>query len=148
MIVGQLWLQLVDYHNALDEALPRAAINGAERYAAHITDLMDDPHTRTYVALGENALIGYVTGMILDMRPEMFEEETSGMISDIYVVPDHRNQGVGMALVRAMEGFFASRGVTYYEWFVASANVRGQAFWQQLGGREMVVRMRTHIHEQ
>lgn len=143
--IGQLWLQLVAYHRALDAAMPEAAVDGAQRYAARLRSLLDDPHSRTFVAVEDERIIGYVTGMIVDMRPEMFAEEVIGFIGDIYVVEDRRGCGTGRALVRAMEQFFASRGVLQYEWFVATANVAGQAFWRRLGARDVVLRMRNQI---
>ena len=145
--VGRLWEQLVGYHRSLDDAMPQAAPDGGERYAVRVESFLNDAHTRTYVAEVDGAIVGYVTGMILDMRPEMFVEEVSGMIGDIFVLETHRKQEVGKALVRAMEGFFASRGIRYYEWFVATANVEGRAFWETLGGRNVVTRMRAEIIE-
>lgn len=143
--IGQLWLQLVSYHRDLDAIMPEAAPDGAQRYAARLTSLLHDPHNRTFVAVEGDTVIGYVTGMIVDMRPEMFVEEVLGFIGDIFVDPAHRGRGVGRALVRAMEQFFASRGVFQYEWFVATANQDGQSFWRKLGAREVVIRMRNQI---
>jgi predicted acetyltransferase len=143
-----LWEKLVAYHRALDSAMPQAASDGGERYAHRVENFLGDAHTRTYVAEVDGNIVGYVTGMILDMRPEMFVEEVSGMIGDIFVVESHRKQEVGKALVQAMEGFFSSRGIRYYEWFVATANEDGRAFWRSLGGRDVVTRMRAEIIEE
>jgi GNAT superfamily N-acetyltransferase len=143
--IGALWSQLVDYHRALDSNMPEAAADGVQRYAARIASLLDDPQTRTYVAEVNERIVGYITGTIADMRPEVFAEEVVGFIGDVFVEEGSRGIGIGHALVQAMEQFFASRGVLNYEWHVASANTAGQAFWRRLGGQDVVIRMRNRV---
>lgn len=143
--IGVLWSQLVAYHRSLDAVMPEAAQDGPQRYAARIQSLLNDPYSRTYVAVVDGEIVGYITGMIADMRLEMFAAEVTGFIGDVFVDEANRERGIGRALVRAMEQFFASRNVFEYEWFVASANAAGQAFWRSLGAREVVVRMRNRV---
>lgn len=143
--IGELWAELVAYHRSLDAAMPEAAHDGPERYAARILSLLEDSYSRTYVAVVDDRIVGYITGMIADMRLDVFTTEVTGFIGDVFVEEVSRGRGIGEALVRAMEQFFASRGVFDYEWFVASANEAGQAFWRSLGAREVVIRMRNRV---
>jgi GNAT superfamily N-acetyltransferase len=143
--IGELWAQLVAYHRSLDAAMPEAAHDGPQRYAARILNLLEDSYSRTYVAVVDEQIVGYITGMIADMRLEMFTAEVTGFIGDVFVEEASRGRGIGEALVRAMEQFFASRDVFEYEWFVASSNIDGQKFWRSLGAREIVIRMRNRV---
>lgn len=143
-IVG-LWQQLVAYHQQLDSAMPVPAPDGAARYAYRITDSLRDAYAKTVVAEDEGRIIGYITAMIYDMMPEVFVSELAGMVGDIYVVPESRTQGVGRALVESVEAWFRLRGVRYYEWYTATSNERGRAFWYGVGGRSLMQRMRKTL---
>ncbi len=143
--IGHMWLQLVEYHNALSPDLPHAAPNGAEMYARRLASRLHDSHTRVLVAEKEDTLVGFVMGVIVDMVPEMFIEETAGFLADIYVEPAYRSQGVGRALVDGLSAWFRTRGVQYVEWYVADSNREGWAFWKAIGGREVITRMRINL---
>ncbi len=143
--VARLWESLVDYHRQLDADLPPAAPQGARRYARRLLDRIDDPMTRVLVADVDGMVVGYVLGVVVDLAPEMFMQEASGFLADIYVDQAYRRQGVGRALVEALVAWFAQRGLHYYEWHVAALNQESVAFWRSLGGREVMLRMRGEI---
>lgn len=143
--IGRLWEALVNYHNGLDNDLPRAAPDGARLYAQRIIGRLDDTHTRVFVAEEDGRVVGYVLCVIVDMSPEMFAQTLGGFLADIYVEEAYRRQGIGRALVAAVVEWFRSRGVSYYEWYVAAHNQAGQDFWQALGGRSVMVRMRASL---
>ena len=48
-------------------------------------------------------------------------------------------------LVQKLADWFRSEGVGYFEWHVAARNPEGVRFWQALGGREVMLRMRTDL---
>ncbi|MCU0511693.1 MAG: GNAT family N-acetyltransferase [Anaerolineae bacterium] len=141
--IGALWLQLAEYHRGLDDRMPVPAADGAQRYASRIASSLADTHTRVYVAEVDGQPVGYVMGVIVDLLPEMFVEERAGFLADIFVLPSYRQQGTGRALVQALRGWFRARGITHFEWYVASANTAGIAFWQAVGGAEVMLRMRA-----
>lgn len=142
--IGELWLQLLAYHRQIDpENMPEPAPDGARRYAVRVGDSLDDTHTRVFVAEDDGRVVGYVMGVIVDMVPETFIAARSGFLADIYVLSDYRGQGVGRALVEAFRGWLQGRGVTHYEWFVAEKNAEARAFWQKVGGIDVMIRMRA-----
>ena len=144
--VGTLWQELVDYHVQVDTRLPLAVPNGGQRYARRLYDKLDDPYARLLVAESQGDLIGFVLGMIVDLAPDMFEQEVSGFLADIFVKADYRHRGVGRSLVKSLEAWFAERGVRHYEWHVAAHNASALAFWRAMGGEAMMVRMRTNLN--
>lgn len=147
--IADLWEQLVAYHRAVNVHLPSATANGSLRYARRILDQLDSPTSCVLVAETEDKqVIGYVLGVIVDLAPEMFEQEPSGFLADIFVLETHRRHGVGKKLVTQLVEWFAQRGVKYYELHAASNNQIGLAFWRSVGGTEVMVRMRAEIQPQ
>lgn len=143
--IARMWEDLVRYHHMIDSDLPDTAPNGGRVYAHRITDRLNDTHTRVLVAEEDGRVVGYVLGVIVDLVPEMFAQEDGGFLADIYVDEAYRGGGVGRALVEALSEWFQERGVRYFEWYVASHNEAGRAFWRAVGGRDMMIRMRTNI---
>lgn len=143
--IAKLWEQLVKYHRDLDDNLPMAVEDGGIIYARRLIDRLNDTHTRVYVAEINNAVIGYALGVIVDLVPEMFVQETGGFLADIFVDSDYRRRGVGRKLVNTLCDWFRARGVSYLELYVASRNADGKEFWSAVGGREIMTRMRVQL---
>lgn len=143
--VAQLWEALVAYHRDLDDSLPPAAPQGARRYARRLFDRLDDPMARVLVADLDGQVVGYVLGVIVDLAPEMFAQDASGFLADIYVDAAHRRAGIGTALVAALTAWFREKGLRYFEWHVAARNEDSLAFWRSVGGREVMLRMRAAL---
>jgi len=145
--VAHLWESLVAYHRELDASLPPAAPQGARRYARRLIDRVDDPMSRVLVAEVDGKVVGYVLGVVVDLAPEMFSQEPSGFLADIYVDAEYRRAGVGRALVEGLVAWFHERGLHYYEWHVAARNEDSLAFWRSMGGREVMLRMRAEVDD-
>ena len=144
--IGELWLELVEFHRQLDENLPVAAKDGHHRYAQRLRHSLNDAYQRVLVAEEHGELVGFVTGMVMDIVPEMFVDERAGMIGDIYIMEAERGKGIGTALMKVMQEWFKLRGVTYYEWSVATANQAGIHFWQEtMHGTPIMLRMRASL---
>jgi GNAT superfamily N-acetyltransferase len=109
--IGELWHELVMFHVKLDKDMPVEAPQGAKRYAQRIENYLDDPYMYTLVAEIDGQMVGYVNGLIVDMMPDVFVEEKSGMIGDIFVLEAYRQQGVGKALVQGISDWFKLRGL-------------------------------------
>lgn len=146
-IIAQLWAELVDYHTALDTNLPLPAPDGGQRYADRITQRMNDPFTRVLVAEADEHIVGYVMGVIMDLMPDIFEQEPVGFIADIAVTAAYRRQGIGRRLVDELIVWFREHTVDAYDWHVAAQNASGQRFWEAVGGRPVMIRMRAMIEE-
>ncbi len=145
VIIGKLWEKLVAYHHALDDDLPRATPQGASLYARSLRDRLDDSHTRVFVAEEGGKVVGYVLGVVVDLLPEMFQQESGGFLADIYVEEAYRGRGIGRGLVEALIEWFRENDLEHFEWHVAASNEAGLAFWEQMGGRPLQIRMRANI---
>lgn len=143
--IAHLWEELVAFHHALDAELPPSTSRGALHYGRRILDRIDDPSACVLVAEVRHEVVGYALGFVVDLMPEMFQQEPSGFLADIYVAADYRRQGVGRALVEQMVGWFRDNHLSYWEWHVAALNPEAVAFWRAMGGREVMLRMRAPI---
>lgn len=143
--VAQLWGALVEYHRALDPSLPPAAPQGVRRYARRLSDRVEDSMSRVFVAEADGKVVGYVLGVVVDLAPEMFAQEPSGFLADIFVDEAYRHAGVGTQLVETLIAWFKEKGLRYYEWHVAARNTDSLKFWESLGGRNVMLRMRADV---
>jgi ribosomal protein S18 acetylase RimI-like enzyme len=145
--IGKLWEKLVAYHQELDADMPRATLQGASLYARSLLDRLDDSHTCVFVAEEDGKIVGYVLGVVVDLLPEMFEQEAGGFLADIFVEDAYRGRGIGRGLVDALVSWFRQKGLKHFEWHVAANNPGALAFWEKIGGRSWQVRMRAGIEE-
>lgn len=143
--IGALWKKLVSYHRGLDDQLPEAAEDGDKLYARHLLNRLTDQYTHIVVAESDGEVVGFVFGIIVDLVPEMFIAETGGFLADIFVDEAYRGRGVGRDLVDALSKWFRERGVGYVELYVANKNGDARAFWDKMGARELMTRLRFNI---
>jgi GNAT superfamily N-acetyltransferase len=144
--IARLWQELSDYHVVLDPRLPAPVPGAAGLYASRLLERRDDPDTRTFVAEVDGEAVGYVLGAVIDMLPDLFEHDDVGFIADIYVVEPYRRRGIARALVDTINAWFAEQGVSHTEWQVADANAPGRRFWESVGGRPLMTRMRVELN--
>jgi ribosomal protein S18 acetylase RimI-like enzyme len=85
--------------------------------------------------------------VVVDLMPEIFEQEISGFLADIFVDADYREQGIGRALVDALAAWFQQQGVRFFDWHVAASNAGARAFWERIGAKPWQIRMRVEIQD-
>ena len=141
--IAELWQVMVDYHRELDPLLFRAAEDGARRYAASVCERLDDPWSRVLVAEVDGAVVGYAYGMIADITTEFYQPTRSGLLLDVCVSASQRRRGIGTELVEAMRHWFVECEVERFEWHVSAGNEAALQFWQSIGGRATILRMRA-----
>jgi len=145
--IGLLWSEMIALHAELDARAFRPAAGGAELYARSILDRLDDPQARVLVVELEGDVVGYVSGIIADITTEMFMPLRCGLLADIYLQAGYRRRGIGRQLVERLAIWFRAQGVGHFEWQVSASNRPALAFWQSLGGKTTMLRMRAAIPE-
>lgn len=144
--IAELWSELVAYHNTLDARLPLAAPYGEMLYAQRIREQMEHNNVRLLVGVStDGRIVAYALGYIHMLTPNVFLQERGGFIADIYVQPAARRQGFGRALLDALRAWFVQEGVQTLEWDAAARNPEGRAFWQAMGGYDVMVRMQAKL---
>lgn len=137
--IGDLWLELIDFHNARDGRF-RVPAGGRQTYMRHIHNALRDDAYRVLVAEADGQVVGYILGYTAH-NPPIFPEPHYGFIADLCVTARCRRRGAGEALVLAMRGWFRARGLQHIQLNVAHCNDVSQAFWRRMGCTDYLYQM-------
>jgi ribosomal protein S18 acetylase RimI-like enzyme len=85
---------------------------------------LDDPRTRLFVAVEDDAVVGFAHALV---------DDDAGHLLRLYVHPDARRGGVGAALVEAVREELACLDADRVTATVLAANEPGNAFYRDLG---------------
>ena len=135
--VARLWMQSAKEHTFHDPIY--ATIPDAERIMRRfLADVASSGHSFLFVAEHDGRTVGFVSGELRASSPT-FRPKTWAAVDDVFVEPDHRNLGVGRALLESVRRWAKERGVDGISLQVAAANERGRKFYKDLGFREVSV---------
>ena len=134
---ARLWMQSAREHTAHDSIY--ATSPGAERVMRRfLTDLAGSNHSFLFVAEYGGRTVGFISGELREGSPT-FQAKTWASVDDVFVEPDHRNLGVGRALLECVKEWAKERDADGVSLQVAAANERGRKFYEELGFREVSV---------
>jgi GNAT superfamily N-acetyltransferase len=134
---ARLWMQSAEEHTAHDRIYATAP--GAEQVMRRfLADLASSGHSFLFVAESGGRVVGFISGELREGSPT-FLPKTWASVDDVFVEPDHRNLGVGRALLKSVEAWAKERGANGVSLQVAAANARGRKFYTDLGFREISV---------
>jgi ribosomal protein S18 acetylase RimI-like enzyme len=134
---ARLWMQSAREHTAHDPIY--ATSPGAERVMRRfLADLAGSSHSFLFVAENGGRTVGFISGELREGSPT-FQAKTWASVDDVFVEPDHRNLGVGRALLGCVKEWAKKRGADGVSLQVAAANERGRKFYEELGFREVSV---------
>ena len=118
---------LADY-----EKLTPPDAEARQRLAAHA--FADPPRFQTLLALIDGIAVGYAiyffTYSTFQARPMLYLE-------DIFVLPDRRGQGAGLALFRACARAAVDNDCNHMNWQVLTWNQPSIDFYERLGARRI-----------
>jgi ribosomal protein S18 acetylase RimI-like enzyme len=134
---ARLWMQSAEEHTNHDGIYATAP--GAERVMRRfLADLTGSSHSFLFVAESDGRTVGFISGELREGSPT-FRQRTWASVDDVYVEPEHRNLGVGRALLESVEAWARERRADGISLQVAAANERGRKFYSELGFREVSV---------
>lgn len=103
---------------------------GAGAIATRLTDLL--AHETTFALLG--AASGRTVGIALvTLRTNLWYDGWVGLLDELYVEPDYRNNRLGTALLHGAEAEVISRGGELLEIGVDGEDVDAQRFYERHG---------------
>jgi GNAT superfamily N-acetyltransferase len=125
------WLDLID-GLADYERLSRPDPEARNRLAADAT--ADPPRFRTLLAEFDGQVVGYA---IYFFTYSTFRARPTLYLEDVFVIPEQRGQGAGVALFRACAREAVAQSCARMEWQVLSWNRPSIEFYQRLGARHL-----------
>jgi GNAT superfamily N-acetyltransferase len=130
-----MWLDLVDYHRALDPCFsPPAGIRDV--LLDEISRGVGSDRCQILVAEVEDALVGFLFAEIERASISAESDPGTGWIHELWVEPTHRGFGLAAAMLERAEDRLRRRGCTRIAVRVESANEDGLRFWRHRRFRE------------
>ncbi len=135
-----LWEALAAHHGMLDPAL---AVEGAaaREYVTFLREMIGSSDACVMVGVEGDRPVSFALGRI-HVLPLSFRKQRRGWIQDVFTLPEHRRQGIGRQVVEALLGWFRDHRVTLVELTVAVRNPDAVRFWERLGFRTYMHRMK------
>jgi ribosomal protein S18 acetylase RimI-like enzyme len=134
---ARLWMQSADEHTAHDRAY-KTSPDAEKTMRRFLADVANSGYSFLFVAVTEGRTVGFISGELRQGSPT-FLPKTWASVDDVFVEPEHRNRGMGRALLRSVRAWAQERDADGISLQVAAANARGRKFYEELGFREVSV---------
>src|SRR4028118_1138242 len=123
---ARLGMRSAEEHTSHDPVYTTAP--GAEKTMRRfLADLARNSYAFVFIATVGDRTVGFVSGELREGSPT-FLPKTWASVDDVFVEPDHRNAGIGHALLRSVEAWAKERGASGVSLQVAAANARARKF--------------------
>ena len=132
---ARLWMLSAEEHTAHDRVYKTSP--DAEKTMRHfLADVANSGYSFLFVAVTEDRTV--ISGELRQGSPTFLPKQWAS-VDDVFVEPDHRNRGVGHALLKSVRAWAQERDADGISLQVAAANTRGRRFYEELGFREVSV---------
>ncbi|HMG00570.1 MAG TPA: GNAT family N-acetyltransferase [Gemmatimonadaceae bacterium] len=143
--IGRLGALLVREHHDFDPQRFIAATPQTEKgYGSFLGTQLEEPTIVILVAEREGEVIGYTYSGI-EGTDYMSLRGPAGVMYDIVVDPDHRQQGVGRLLVDATLEALKSKGAPRVVLSTAERNAAAQRLFDRAGFRRTMIEMTREL---
>ncbi len=133
--IGDLWVELMDYHKKLDPFFTRSP-QGAELFKKHLSKQLELEQAAVFVAVDvdvDSAKVAGYTVVSISEYPPVFQKTRYGIISDLAVTKDCRGKGTGKLLFHTARQWFLKNDIDRIELRVADTNASACGFWRKMG---------------
>lgn len=138
-----IWLELMQMHQTSDARFTLAS-DPLARWRSLAEDMLSRQDGFLLAAERAGTLLGFCLGWVA-YNPPIYALREVGFISEIAVARSAQRRGIGTALVDAAGDWFGERGLTEFQLSTAVWNAPARAFWDKLGGEELLVRYRFDL---
>jgi len=130
----ELWKEFMNDPNSLDRPIPTHAEN-TRRWREFVKKLIDEDSRQIQVAEQDGTLVGYAMCQKIVSTPLDIGYKWS-YVSDFYVKPTHRRQGIGEGLLQATLEYLKSAGSEQIRLAVWHKNETAIKLYKKLGFRD------------
>lgn len=142
--VGALGAKLVHLHHTFDAARFFVPERVAEGYAWWLGEELARAEVVVLVAMRGDQLLGYAYGR-LEERDWNLLLDPCGRLHDVWVEPEARGAGVGIALVEGIAAALRDKGAPRLVLTSAEGNGSAHALFAKLGFRRTMVEMTREL---
>ncbi len=93
--------------------------------------------SKLLVAEDGNKIVGYMAASI-KKRPSIYEVREVGAISDAYVLPAYRRQGIAKKFVEQVFEWLKKKGMTHVHLYAVTKNEVAVEVWKKFGFKEFL----------
>ncbi len=137
--IAELWMNMMSEHRTFEPRLRLSKIaRGA--YENYLALQLRSPRSHVLIAIKDNTIQAFSCAYIAQNLP-MFHPPEFGYISDVYVVPQYRQSGLGKKLIKLMHDWFTSQNLEVCQLQVYRQNQAGREFWSAMGYQPFFDRM-------
>src|SRR5918997_4206743 len=130
-----LWMESAREHAGYD-AVYETSADAEKTMRQFLADLASSRHSFLFVATEDEVVVAFISGELREGSPT-FRSRTWASIDDVFVAPDHRDNGIGHALIENVTAWARERGAQGVSLQVAAGNDRARKFYGELGFREV-----------
>ncbi len=134
---ARLWMRSAEEHTAHDRVYETSP-DAEKTMRRFLADVANSSYSFLFVAVSEDRTVGFISGE-LRQGSAAFLPKTWASVDDVFVEPEHRNRGMGRALLQSVRAWAQERNADGISLQVAAANARGRRFYEELGFREVSV---------
>jgi ribosomal protein S18 acetylase RimI-like enzyme len=144
-VIGRLGALLVREHHDFDPQRFIAATPRTEgQYGGYLGTQLEEPNIVILVAERDGEVIGYTYSGV-EGTDYMSLRGPAGVMYDIVVDPDHRQQGIGRLLVDATLEALKSKGAPRVVLSTAERNAAAQRLFDRAGFRRTMIEMTREL---
>jgi len=143
--IGRLGALLVREHHDFDpQRFIEATAQTEKRYGSFLGTQLEEPNIVILVAERDGKVIGYTYSGVEGID-YMSLRGPAGVIYDIVVDPDHRQQGVGRILIDATLAALKNKGSPRVVLSTAERNAAAQRLFDRAGFRRTMIEMTREL---
>jgi ribosomal protein S18 acetylase RimI-like enzyme len=138
--IVELWFELMEHHRRINDRFWQPAPDAAEKMRSWLGEAVGSERRRLLVAEVDGQVAGFIHGQMAGGPPPVTPRR-DGEITDLFVRPAYRRQGLAGGLVRALTDWFAEQGAERVTLAAAVDNPEAVGFWRALGFDAFLYRM-------
>lgn len=141
--IVKMWYKLASTHQEMMRGYELAR-DCREKWRNFVKDGLDKEGMCTFVAEKDNKIVGFLNVVIRE-RLGIFEDTHIGMILDVFVKEEKRDEGVGSQLTKRVEKWIKNKGVDIAVLTVSPKNERAVKFWEEMGYDTYLLKKRKEL---
>ena len=141
--LAEMGISILKYHQQLDDYF-KPSKNAKKIYLSFFKKCIYSRKNLLLVATDQDHVIGYSLAN-LNSRPPVFEITKIGVISDMYIEPNYRKQGLSKEFLQKTYAWFKNKKIHHVHLVYHFKNELGEKAWTKHGFKQFMSYNRIKI---